>query len=106
MGFRVVLTVGGRNSRDHVIDYLSNALGSPHVAQKFFKDYLNAVKRLESSASAYSLCEEKLLADKGIRHIHLKKYKYKVYYHLVNDNEAHIDAVLHDRQLPEKWLGR
>ena len=104
MAFKVILTEGGQRSRDHAVDYILNELENPFAAKRFYSDVMGEVMSLETMAMSYAVCEEESLAKRQIRKVHLKKYKYKIFYHIENENEVHIDMILHDKQDVTKWL--
>lgn len=104
MGYNIILTDGGRKTRDHIFDYYSNILGSPHITGKIYKDYLETLQVLTQTAGSYQIYEDISIQSKNIRRIRFRKYKYKIFYE-IKGNTVYIKAILHDKQLPGKWLG-
>ena len=103
MGYKIKFTEGGQKLYDHTVNYFVETLGAPHIALRWVKAVNDAKEKLKTSANAYRLCEDSKLAEKNLHVIHLKKYKYKILYKIDGDT-IYIEAILHDRQLPEKWL--
>ena len=99
MTYEIIFTEGGQKFYDHTVDYFVNVLNSPHIAAMWIKAVREARGRLETSAEAYQFYSP----IENLRVIHLKKYKYKIFYEVRGD-EVYIKAVLHNSQLPEKWL--
>ena len=103
MGFNIILTDGGRKTRDHIFDYYMNVLEDARLAERVYNDYLRTLQDVARMALSYQICEDKFLKTKGLRKLHFRKYNYKIFYE-VRGNTAYIKAVLQDKQLPEKWL--
>ena len=103
MDFNIILTDGGQKTRDHIFDYYINTLGSPHIAEKVYKDYLDTIELLAKMADAYQIYEDASIRGKNLRRIRFGKYKYKIFYE-IRGNNVYIKAILSDKQLPGKWL--
>ncbi|MBQ8992335.1 type II toxin-antitoxin system RelE/ParE family toxin [Candidatus Saccharibacteria bacterium] len=104
MAFEVIFADGGRSTYDHIVNYFLNELENPRVAMKWMGEVREAQKRLEYSADSYPICEEDFLEKRSLRKIRLRHYNYKVFYK-IKGNKVYIEAILHDKQSPGKWLG-
>lgn len=103
MAFEVIFTDGGRSFYDHIVNYFLNELEDPQVARKWMEEVRNVQNILATSAEASPICDDKYLAKKNIRKIRLKHYKYKIFYE-IRGKKVYVKAILHDKQLPEKWI--
>ena len=103
MGFNIILTDGGRRTRDRIFDYYLNELQDSYIAQKVYKDYLMTLDALAKTADAHPIYEDIGITGENLRRIRFNHYKYKIFYEIRGD-KVYIKAILHDKQLPRKWL--
>lgn len=102
--YKIFFTGKGRNTYNHCVDYVLYHFEDAFAAERLNIDIQKALNFLELSPEARPICENSKLHERGIRKIHLRRYAYKLYYHVVGD-EVYIDALIHDRQDVGNVLG-
>lgn len=96
MAFSIHFTERGLETRDNNIDYILYKFRDVFAAERLHRDIASTLKILERGADTYNFCKDKKLQKAGIRKIHLRKYNYKIFYHILNNSEVWVDAILHD----------
>ena len=95
--FKIILTERFKESRDKCIDYILSTFMNRFAAKSLYVDIERAINILSESALSYSICDNKKLAQRNVRKIHLKKHKYKIFYR-VEEHTVYVDVILHDKQ--------
>lgn len=98
MAYDVILTVGGQEDYDRCIEYILYRFENPVAAGRLREDIEQTLDRLETMAEAFPICESEKLKHRNLRKVHLSHYDYKVFYHIENDSEVYVDAIIHDKQ--------
>lgn len=104
MGFKVIFTEGGLRDYYGCLDYVAFDLQNPLAAQRLDRAMMDALGRISDGAESYALYDHPGLKRHNYRKIHLRRYKYKILFHIDGD-VVYIDAILHDKQDVEKALG-
>ena len=97
MLYKILFTRQGRDTYDDCIDYILYRFKDPFAADGLNASIEKALSFLEISPASLPLCENPRLHKRDIRKIHLRKYKYKIFYH-IDDDMVIIDALIHDSQ--------
>lgn len=103
MPYKIFFTKSGRNTYNNCIDYILKKFKDPFTANSLNTDIEAIIAFLETNPYSCPLCDNPKLSNRNIRKIHLRKHKYKIFYHIL-DNKVIIDAVTHDSQDFEKAL--
>ncbi|MBQ3306188.1 hypothetical protein IJH02_02000 [Candidatus Saccharibacteria bacterium] len=98
MAFKITLSDDSKASLRKTFVYILYELRDGFAANNLYADVKNTLALISYNAEAHAFCEDKDLSARGIRKIHLKKHKYKFFYHITSDSEVWIDAFLHDKQ--------
>ena len=104
MAHEIVFTRRGRKTYNNCVNYILERFKDPFAATNLNREIERALGFLESSPASCPLCDNPKLNKRGIRKIHLRKYKYKIFYHIVGKTVI-IDALIHDSQDFENVLG-
>lgn len=97
MAFNLVVLASGRATYNHCLNYIMYELENPFAAQSFSDDFYNTLDVIAENPLSYGLCDLARLHERGLRKKHLKKHKYKIFYHVEGD-DIYVEAVLHDKQ--------
>ena len=74
MNYEVKITETALEQMKETVDYISNVLREPKIAEKWIDGILGAIKGLEYMPEIYSLTEEQIWAEKGIRKLQYKNH--------------------------------
>lgn len=98
MAFRVVLTEYAWKTLENDVDYILYNFKDAFAADNLYSDIEGTLNLLKNNPEAFNFCNNEDFQKKGIRKVHLKKHRYKIFYHIVDHREVQIDAILHDSQ--------
>ena len=97
MPYKILFTKNGRDTYNNCINYILFKFKDPFAAGNLNNDIETILSLLETNPTSYPICENPKLNRRNIRKIHLRKHKYKIFYHISNSNVI-IDALIHDSQ--------
>ncbi len=100
MRYRLSLSTSANRAMGDFLEFYNNkvnGVGNPIIARRFLKELERGFERIGASAESYNFCENEKLRQRGIRKIHLRRYKCKVLYHIDGDGVI-VDLICHDSQ--------
>jgi plasmid stabilization system protein ParE len=78
------------------------ALHRPHVADRYFEDFRNTLRRVEQTPEAFPRMHGAPL----VRRARFGRYPYRIVYLVATTGMVHVLAIPHDKRRPLYWKGR